>query len=529
MKRVSPAARTMTCMGAGLCLLLGLAWLLLLPAAPGRAQEAPPPAPITLDEAIGLVNTYCGACHLVPPPEILPKRDWPWAVQTMAELSEKMRGHEFIPADVLPHIKAFYYGSSPAELPRLPYLEPLPSPVRFRASTIGATSAAPLVTYVTAGLGDASSDLLVSDAGRRALLRMWQSDGQWHEQALAELVAPAHAHVADIDGDGLLDVVVAEMGEMAPTGEPVGKVVLLLGEPDGSYLRRDLVEGLGRVTGVHAADLDGDGDMDLAVAVFGTNNVGAIFWLENREGAMYRRPLSPLAGALGIDAVDLDGDGLLDLVTLVSQEHEMVLVFRNLGGGQFEQLELARAPHPMFGSTSLRPVDLDQDGDIDLLFTNGDAFDLQTDPKPYHGVQWLENLGGMQFAFRDIGRFYGAVATAVGDLDGDGDLDIVVSSWVNYWRDPRRHTLVWYENDGSGHFTPHGIASEPAGLTTLRLADVNGDGRLDIIAGAFRMDLLQEMLELPVNEDTRPEAPRGSAKEHPRLLLFENLSADGVP
>src|SRR5690606_9182784 len=234
-RRLAPSARTMTCIGAGLCLLLGLAWLMLLPAAPGRAQEAPPPAPISLEEAIGLVNTYCGACHQVPPPDILPKRDWPWAVQTMAELSEKMRGHEFIPADALPHIKAFYYGSSPTELPRLPYLEPSPSPVRFRASTIGATAAAPLVTYVTAGLGEAPSDLLVSDAGRRALLRTWRSEGQWHEEALAELVAPAHAHVADIDGDGRLDVVVAEMGEMAPTGEPVGKVVLLLGEPDGSF------------------------------------------------------------------------------------------------------------------------------------------------------------------------------------------------------------------------------------------------------------------------------------------------------
>ena len=513
---------------AGAALLPALAWIGLLAPAPGRAQD-PPPQPVTVQEALALVETYCGACHLVPPPDVMPKRAWPRSVDTMAELADKLRGEGFIPAEALPHIKAFYYGSAPAELPRLPYLPPSTSQVRFRAGAIGATSPTPLVTHVAAGFGSVPNDLVVSDAGRGAVLRLWQRDGKWHEQVLGEFVAPAHAQVVDLDGDGRLDVVVAEMGEMRPTGEPVGKVVVLLGEPDGSFLRRDLVEGLGRVTDVRAADLDGDGDMDLAVAVFGTNNIGAIFWMENRDGAMYRRPLVPLAGALGIEPVDLDGDGLLDLVTLVSQEHEMVLAFRNLGGGRFEQVELARAPHPMFGSTSLRAVDLDRDGDIDLLFTNGDAFDLQTDPKPYHGVQWLENLGGMQFAFHDIGRYYGAVATAVGDLDGDGDLDIVASSWVNYWRDPGRHTLVWYENDGQQNFTAHGIASEPAGLTSLWLADANGDGRLDILAGAFRMDLLQEMLGMPVNEDTRPAPPKGRAKEHPRLLVFENLSRDGTP
>src|SRR5690606_4417054 len=137
------------------------------------------------DEAIGLVNTYCGACHLVPPPDILPKHDWPWAIQTMAELSEKMRGEPFIPADALPHIKARYYGSSPAELPRLPYLEPSPSPLRFPASTIGASSQTPLVTYVTAGPGGTPTELLVSDAGRRGLLRLRRQDGQWYEHALA--------------------------------------------------------------------------------------------------------------------------------------------------------------------------------------------------------------------------------------------------------------------------------------------------------------------------------------------------------
>lgn len=513
--------------GLSLPVLLGTAWLGMLAAAPGRAQSAPTPAPTpppkSLDEAMALVEQYCGACHRVPPPDVLPKRDWPAAVQTMADMAQRARGHEFIPAGVLPHIKAFYYGSAPAALPRLPYLAPGPSPVTFRVSAIGAGAEVPLLTHVGAGLTDAADDLLVSDAGQRAVRRLWREGGRWQERVLAEVAAPAHTQVVDLDGDGRLDIVVADLGDLSPSGDGAGRLVLLRGQASGEFIRRDLLTGLGRMTDVRVADLDGDGDMDLALAIFGSGSRGEMLWLEQRDGAFHPHTLATMAGALGIDPVDLDGDGRLDLVSLVAQEHEMVLAFRNLGEGGFDQQVLARAPHPMFGSTSLRPVDLDRDGDTDLLFTNGDAFDLQTEPKPYHGVQWLENLGGMEFAYRDIGRFYGAAAAVAGDMDGDGDLDVVASSWVNFWRDPGRHTLVWYENDGQQGFTAHGIASQPAGLTSLRLVDVNGDGRLDIVAAAFRMDLLQDRLGMRVNPDTRPGAAPGGEKEHPRLLLFENL------
>src|SRR5690606_40013686 len=136
-------------------------------------------------------------------------------------------------------------------------------------------------SHSAADFSSVNNDRVVSDAGLGAMLRLWQRDGKRHEQVLGEFVAPAHAQGVDLDGDGRLDVVVAEMGEMRPTGEPVRKVVVLLGEPHGSFLRRDLVEGLGRVTAVRAADLDGDAAMDLAVAVFGTNNNGAALWMAN--------------------------------------------------------------------------------------------------------------------------------------------------------------------------------------------------------------------------------------------------------
>ena len=220
--------------------------------------------------------------------------------------------------------------------------------------------------------------------------------------------------------------------------------------------------------------------------------------------------------------MDVDGDGRQDLVSLMAQEHESVVSFLNLGGGEFRKVVLASAPHPMYGSTSMSVVDLDQDHDDDILFTNGDAFDAQTDPKPYHGVQWLRNEGAGKFSFHDIGRFYGAANAVAGDLDGDGDLDVVASSWVNYWNEPRRSSLIWYENTGKENFVPHPISNRPAGLVTLQLVDMTGDGVLDIVAGVFRMDLLIAKMGAPYQAAQLFPSEETATTLRSRVVFFEN-------
>ena len=86
-----------------------------------------------------------------------------------------------------------------------------------------------------------------------------------------------------------------------------------------------------------------------------------------------------------------------DIVALITQEFEEIVAFVNRGEGHFERHLLFQALNPSFGSSGIELVDLDGDGDLDVLFTNGDGFD-QSEAKPYHGVQWLENLGDMRFA-----------------------------------------------------------------------------------------------------------------------------------
>jgi hypothetical protein len=484
------------------------------------------PAGKTAQQVLPLVNQYCGACHAAPRPDVLPKRSWPAVIKTMAQIAQDRWGRAGLSAQQLKDITAFYYGSSPQELPTLPFFEGTSN--AFSSTSVGASSRLPYITNINAAklTPGADVELLVSDGDAKKVFLLTRQGRQWKEEAIAEIEIPVHTQVVDFDSDGDLDVLVADLGQFPPLASLTGKLFLLRQVARGEFTKELIQENLGRVSDARALDLDADGDLDLAVAVFGGGDVGEVFWLENTgaksSAQRYEKhQLLELSGAVNLSPADLNGDGKIDLATLIAQEHEMVVALINSGGGVFEKTMLARAPHPMYGSTSMSIVDLDGDQDADILFTNGDAFDAQTDPKPYHGVQWLENTGQLNFAFHEIGRFYGAAAAAAADMDRDGDVDVVASSWINFWADDRRQTLVWYENDGEQRFTAHPIATRPAGLTTLQLLDVTGDGALDIVAGALRMDLLLGKLGYEYKA-SRLFPASSPDQTHPRVVVFEN-------
>ena len=335
---------------------------------------------------------------------------------------------------------------------------------------------------------DGLVDVLVCDVlrGRVTWIRQFPR-GVFTETAVGDPIkAPAHVEAIDVDRDGDLDLVVASLGVLNPSNNRIGAVLILENDGQQHFVNHLVASNIARVADVRAGDLDGDGDLDLAVAGFGYDD-GETSWLENKGGWTFEpHVLLRLSGPINAIIADINHDGFPDIVALVSQEWEEIWVFVNDGRGHFTPKMIWGSTNPDFGSSWITIADLDRDGDLDILYSNGDAFDYApANSRPWHGVQWLENKGDAQFEFHRIADLPGASSPQAVDIDGDGDLDVVVVSAYNNWDDPAALSLVWLENDGSMRFTLHAIADSPTHLVTLAIGDLDGDGVPDLVTGGM--------------------------------------------
>lgn len=308
---------------------------------------------------------------------------------------------------------------------------------------------------------------------------------------IAQLKNPCHSELVDLDGDGQMDLLIAELGDPLPSDAEFGSVALLRRTGPRQFEVKRLTPNIGRVADARAADFDGDGDLDIVVAEFGWRKLGSVIYLENvsrhpSELKFEPRVVDPRHGAIHVPIVDLNGDGRPDFLALISQEFETVVAYINQGNGEFGIEEIYTAPHPHWGSSGIEPLDFDGDGDIDILMTNGDTLD-DMKIRDYHGISWLENRGSYPFVRHEIGRYYGVHRAEAGDLDGDGDLDIVACSFLPDLPDEELRRLglsglVWFEQVAKGKFEKRTIVERlRCDFPTLDLGDFDGDGRLDIM------------------------------------------------
>ena len=480
-----------------------LALVLVFPACPAD-PPAPPAAPAPTADVSALASRVaeaCARCHLLPPPASLPRARFLEKIPAMREVPLPP-GVRPLGDDDLAAASAWYGALAPAALDAPPS-PPDETRLRFKVEGFNPADLSrrpiPAVAHLRfLPLSDpARLDLLASEmrSHRLYLLPAWAPPAQRKVHLLARDVGwPVRAEPVDLDRDGRVDLLLADLGGMNPTNAEEGAVRLLLQGPDRRFQARVLLDRLGRPCDVRAADLDQDGDLDLAVCAFGWLGPGKLLVLEQRPGEGGGPPrflpsvVDERDGFIHVEPWDLDGDGRLDLVALLAQEHEQVVAFLARGQG-WERRVLYQAPHPAWGSSGLERVDLDRDGDEDLLLSNGDALDDGL-LKPYHGIAWLERTGPLQFTWRPIAAMPGCERALAGDLDGDGDLDVVAVAFLPQlppatWVERGLASVAWVERTPEGWAPLRALERGRCYHPALALGDHDQDGDLDLAVGSW--------------------------------------------
>ena len=265
----------------------------------------------------------------------------------------------------------------------------------------------------------------------------------------------------DLDGDGDLDVVAAALfsGTVTAFENSAG---------DGSaWIAHAMATLPFGPLSLAAADVDGDGDQD-ATSV--SNAGGTVVWLDNTAGDgttwITRLVSTGLYSASFVSTGDVDRDGDQDLVT-ASAVNRQVLWFENTAGTGTAWTRHTVSTDPALLPVSAALADLDGDGDPDIVSATAGAEGL-----------WFENTAGNGWAWtpRTVGLAQGEEEVAAADLDGDGDLDLLVPM-------TSATAVGWHENTAgnASAWARHTIATGVANAAMTAAADVDGDGDLDVL------------------------------------------------
>ncbi|MFV2070207.1 MAG: FG-GAP repeat domain-containing protein, partial [Pirellulales bacterium] len=340
------------------------------------------------------------------------------------------------------------------------------------------------VTFGPIAVGALGATVTVHVQGGAARLDAWidfDADGSWGgpgEQIFDRLAVAAGENnlTFDVPSWAASGTTIARfrlstegdlaIGGSASDGEVEDYQITLLppAETRGAFrYARGLTSGANRVTSVFAADVDGDGDMDVLSASSGDDRIA---WYENDGDANFTpHTITDAAdGANSVFAIDLDGDGDMDVLSASSWD-DTIAWYENDGNQRFTPHTIARDAK---GARSVTAADVDGDGDMDVL--SASRFD--------DTIAWYENDGSGNFAPHTItSEADCAQSVAAADVDGDGDMDVLSAS-------SRDGTVAWYENNGSQVFTRRTIDTAANWVRSVQPVDVDGDGDMDVLSAS---------------------------------------------
>ncbi len=274
------------------------------------------------------------------------------------------------------------------------------------------------------------------------------------------------------------------IGNIFPSDQLAGQIVFL-SRTNGAYGVRTILDKLRRPTDVAFADLNRDGREDLIVSEFGSV-LGALSWFENLgHDRLEQHLLLDRPGAIRACIPSTRKDGLPDFFVLMAQAREGIYAFKTDRQGQFDISPVAEFP-PVWGCSGMQMVDFNNDGFPDLLVTNGDSGDYISPNKSFHGIRLYLNHPPNLFKEAWFYPLHGAFQSMAADFDGDGDLDIAAISFFPDYLNSPQESFVYLENRGNLQFVAHSMPEAMRGRwLTMDVGDVDDDGDLDIVLGSF--------------------------------------------
>lgn len=318
---------------------------------------------------------------------------------------------------------------------------------------------------------DGDGDLDAVSGGLLSVSKVWLNDGHGHYSATAQAIGSdtdivRSLALGDLDKDGDLDLVLGHDASSSPDA-------VWFNDGSGHFTNSGQSLETNGTYGLALGDVDGDGDLDIVTAVrYQPNTV----WLNDGAGMFTDsgQTLSNLGSedTPDVELSDLDGDGDLDAV-FAGYDPYYTEVWTNDGSGTFSHYQQLGVGYTM----DVAVGDVDGDGDADIVLAN----------KYQPNEVWLNDGTG---TFSDSGQalgsdgplgYPGSSGVALGDIDGDGDLDI-----FDAVDDPFQPSQVWL-NNGTGTFADSGQALETGGVSSMALGDVDGDGDLDALLAPGRL------------------------------------------
>lgn len=329
--------------------------------------------------------------------------------------------------------------------------------------------------------------------------------------------SPTGIAAGDLDGDGAVDLVTSNAGS-------ANEIRGFAGDPDGLVLGSVSIPVPSLPSGILLADFDGDQTADLLVALGNDNAVTFLKGLRDQDFFALPSATTPVgSGPIAMAAADLDGDGQRDVVVANEGTDTVagsISILHGNGDGSFAVIPQDDPVHPgamrpdlptELGTRAVVLGNIDGDPALDIIAVNERS-------QPAQALSVFSGRGGGAFTPRDaIGVASSPRDVALADLDGDGTLDLLVA-------EPNEDAVTVRLGNGDRTFQAamsYGVGTFP---TRVAVGDLDADGALDIVTSNSRSSDVSVLLGDGNGGFGAVRSYVGDAE--PQALVLADLDAD---